>query len=74
VHLPAKLSRYAAVAKLLLKHRAALGDPQPEEATTIADDLERLGPTFVKLGQLLSGRSDLLPRTSQPKKRCATLP
>jgi predicted unusual protein kinase regulating ubiquinone biosynthesis (AarF/ABC1/UbiB family) len=27
----------------------------------LPDDLERLGPTFVKLGQLLSGRADLLP-------------
>lgn len=27
---------------------------------TLAEDLERLGPTFVKLGQLLSSRSDLL--------------
>lgn len=27
---------------------------------TLAADLERLGPTFVKLGQLLSSRSDLL--------------
>jgi ubiquinone biosynthesis protein len=27
----------------------------------LASDLERLGPTFVKLGQLLSSRADLLP-------------
>jgi len=27
----------------------------------LADDLEAMGPTFVKLGQLLSSRSDLLP-------------
>jgi ubiquinone biosynthesis protein len=32
--------------------------PHPEE---LANDLERLGPTFVKLGQLLSSRADLLP-------------
>lgn len=32
-----------------------------EVATELADDLERLGPTFVKLGQLLSTRVDLLP-------------
>jgi len=32
--------------------------PKPEE---LADDLERMGPTFVKLGQLLSSRADLLP-------------
>lgn len=33
-------------------------DGRPEE---LADDLEALGPTFVKLGQVLSTRSDLLP-------------
>src|SRR3954469_1732325 len=27
----------------------------------LADDLERMGPTFVKLGQILSSRADLLP-------------
>ncbi len=27
----------------------------------LADDLEAMGPTFVKIGQLLSSRSDLLP-------------
>jgi len=61
VHLPEKLSRYAAVAKLLLKHRSAFGEARPDEATELAEDLERLGPTFIKLGQVLSGRSDLLP-------------
>ena len=30
-------------------------------AESLADDLERLGPTFVKLGQVLSTRHDLLP-------------
>ena len=34
------------------------GEPPPEE---LADDLERMGPTFIKLGQMLSGRPDLLP-------------
>ena len=33
-------------------------DPAPGE---LADDLEKMGPTFIKLGQMLSGRPDLLP-------------
>jgi len=35
--------------------------PGDGKAEHLADDLERLGPTFVKLGQLLSTRADLLP-------------
>jgi predicted unusual protein kinase regulating ubiquinone biosynthesis (AarF/ABC1/UbiB family) len=34
------------------------GRPVPEE---LADDLEKMGPTFIKFGQLLSSRADLLP-------------
>jgi ubiquinone biosynthesis protein len=37
---------------------ASAGEPKPEE---LADDLEAMGPTYVKLGQVLSGRPDLLP-------------
>jgi predicted unusual protein kinase regulating ubiquinone biosynthesis (AarF/ABC1/UbiB family) len=73
--LPGKLSRYKAVVTLLLKHRpdvlaATATDTAPVDSTTttaraeaesLAKDLETLGPTFVKLGQLLSTRSDLLP-------------
>ena len=33
----------------------------PPEAEQLASDLESLGPTFIKLGQLLSTRVDLLP-------------
>ncbi len=33
----------------------------PPEAEQLAADLEALGPTFIKLGQLLSTRTDLLP-------------
>jgi predicted unusual protein kinase regulating ubiquinone biosynthesis (AarF/ABC1/UbiB family) len=36
-------------------------DQPPAEARELADDLERLGPTYIKLGQLLSTRADLLP-------------
>ncbi len=32
--------------------------PLPEQ---LADDLEAMGPTFIKIGQLLASRSDLLP-------------
>jgi len=38
---------------------AQVADPQ---ATELADDLEKMGPTFVKLGQLLSTRPDFLPQ------------
>jgi ubiquinone biosynthesis protein len=35
---------------------------QPAEAEQLTTDLEKMGPTFVKLGQLLSTRPDLIPR------------
>lgn len=34
------------------------GDVSPDQ---LADDLERMGPTYIKLGQVLAGRPDLLP-------------
>jgi len=71
------LKRYKDIAKLLIKYGRAdlaqvVADPtlpsdqagaeiasgKPEE---LARDLEAMGPTFIKLGQLLSTRSDLLP-------------
>lgn len=59
--LPPKLSRYAAVASLFLKYGRGTADADPGAADALARDLESLGPTFVKLGQLLSTRADLLP-------------
>jgi predicted unusual protein kinase regulating ubiquinone biosynthesis (AarF/ABC1/UbiB family) len=45
----------------------SLDPPRPESTPTgetpleLADDLEAMGPTFIKLGQILSSRPDLLP-------------
>src|SRR6476659_10149496 len=63
--LPPKLSRYAAVAGILMKYGRNVPDPEAAEESDLPDklahDLEALGPTFIKLGQVLSTRSDLLP-------------
>ena len=71
---PSHLRRYKDVAKLFLKYGNSDlvkqggfegGDAEDpgarEDAKSLASDLEKLGPTFVKIGQLLSTRSDLLP-------------
>src|ERR1041384_8102114 len=66
------LARYKDLATLLVKHRHLVGgvgsDRLPgddgeviADAEALATELEALGPTFVKLGQLLSTRADLLP-------------
>src|SRR5690606_27489666 len=70
-------NRYIALARLVRRHgrsdllsgaqldefdiddETPLGDAERAEA--FADDLEKMGPTFIKLGQLLSTRFDLLP-------------
>ena len=73
---PQHLKRYVEIARLFLRYGRAdvFGElalegietgavaptdaPKPED---LADDLEQMGPTFVKLGQILSSRADLLP-------------
>ena len=74
---PAHAARYAALARLLVRHGRSdvvsgagfdeflVEEERPEgsesAAESLAADLERMGPTYVKLGQLLSTRVDLLP-------------
>jgi ubiquinone biosynthesis protein len=45
-----------------LQPSATPGGPPSPKAEELADDLEAMGPTFTKLGQLLSSRVDLLPQ------------
>src|SRR5689334_17422674 len=71
---PRYLKRYKDIGVLLMKYgepemvsrfAAEAGEPKgaagQSNGSELPDDLEKLGPTFVKLGQLLSSRADLLP-------------
>jgi len=53
------LGRYRDIAALLLKYGRS--ELLFSTGADLADDLEEMGPTFVKVGQLLSTRADLLP-------------
>lgn len=50
--------RMKEIRQILLKHHAMSG-LTPEKAVAILEDL---GPTYVKIGQIASNRSDLLPK------------
>jgi ubiquinone biosynthesis protein len=72
---PHHLGRYRDIARLLVKYgrsdlvkEAGLDEladftaaEVPPKAEELADDLERMGPTYIKLAQLLSTRADLIP-------------
>jgi len=73
---PQHVARYRDIARLLVKYGrsdlvrdAGLDDVAdqgddgaiPAKAEELTDDLERMGPTYIKLAQLLSTRADLIP-------------
>jgi len=62
---PRHVARYKDIATLLVKHWRTGGSngeaASEEDARLLVDHLESMGATFVKLGQLLSNRADLLP-------------
>jgi predicted unusual protein kinase regulating ubiquinone biosynthesis (AarF/ABC1/UbiB family) len=74
---PAHLKRYKEIVRILLRYGkkdviraapfedaedvAAVAPDATASAEELASDFEKMGPTFIKLGQLLSTRTDLFP-------------
>src|SRR5918998_6841533 len=55
------LVKQAGLEETLTDEAEKFEDGVPAEARELAADFERMGPTFIKLAQLLSTRADLLP-------------
>src|SRR3569623_1655897 len=57
-----RLQRWKKIAGLAWKyHDAPAQNDESSPAEQLADDLEEMGPAYVKLGQVLASRPDLLP-------------
>lgn len=55
------LVKTAGLEEAVVEEEHKPSEDAPREAKELANDLEQMGPTFIKLGQLLSSRPDMLP-------------